>query len=390
MNNSYRLILVIVCIHLVAVAFAGETGQLRENRQELQRIKSQLDETQTKVDSLKDLENQIQKEIANYGERVTRNKRLVDRLHGQLKQVQSELANNSNNLDETSSRLEQKQQRYSAMLVDYYRQRNDRTYFHPWNFDDQLRQKRTQRYLSAISGRSTEEIVQVGDSVKLLSQHIDSLTATGSDLDKLRREKKARIDLDLTLKDKEEASLGNVRRQTNILQDRLVSLSAAAREMEDIIASLEQAQRRRRQAEGPPVRFREGSFSQLKGYLTPPVKGKVVESFGWKTNSITNLKSFSPGIGIKPAKSSKYIVACAPGRVAYVGRMRGYSNFVILEHDDGYYTTYAGMSSSLVELDDLIDAGEKIGVKGDKDFHFELRKGREHLDPVIWLDIDAL
>jgi murein DD-endopeptidase MepM/ murein hydrolase activator NlpD len=48
------------------------------------------------------------------------------------------------------------------------------------------------------------------------------------------------------------------------------------------------------------------------------------------------------------------------------------------------------MASSLVELDDLVDVGEKIGTKGNESFHFELRKGREHLDPVIWLDIDAI
>lgn len=276
------------------------------------------------------------------------------------------------------------------MIVDYYRQRNAMDNFTPWDFDSHLAGKRSLYYLTAISGQTTRKIGQVGDSVRLLTQHVDSLEQTGSDLNKLQKEKKARIDLDLTLKDKEEASLGTVRRQTNMMQDRLVSLSSAAREMEDIVARLEKAQRERRRLQGPPVRFRGGSFAQLKGFLTPPVKGKIVKSFGWKTDRITNLKSFSPGIDIKPNNNQKYIIAGAPGRVAYVGRMRGYDNFVILEHDDGYYTTYAGMASSMVELDDLVDGGERIGVKGEDNFHFELRKGREHLDPVIWLDIDAL
>jgi murein DD-endopeptidase MepM/ murein hydrolase activator NlpD len=123
--------------------------------------------------------------------------------------------------------------------------------------------------------------------------------------------------------------------------------------------------------------------------LVPPIRGEIVSSFGWKTDKLTNLKSFSPGIDIKPSPKAQQVVACAPGRVAYVGSLRGYDNFVILEHDDGYYSTYANLSSTLVELDDRVATGQKLGLKGSGPVHFELRQAREHLDPVIWLDIDA-
>ncbi len=375
-------------LFLSGIASGDDSRKLRENKQELHSIKTQLEEARQKVDSLKQLEKNLQKGIAKYGERVSRNRKLVGRMESELESVRAELSNNGRLLDDTAERLQRKRAACADLLLDYYRKRNSREDINPWNFDSHLSRSRRVHYLSAISGRTTHEIVQVGNSVSLLTQSIDSLEREGSDLKRLRKEKKARIDLDLTLRDKEETSLGTVRRQTNLMRDRLVSLSAVARQMEEIIAELEKAQRQRRKTEGPRPRFHSGPFTQFKGTLTPPIQGKIVKSFGWKTDRITGLKSFSPGIDINPLKDRQYIVACAPGRVAYVGSLRGYESFVILEHDDGYYTTYAGLSHGIVEQDDLINAGERLGLRGSGNIHFELRRGREHLDPVIWLDID--
>jgi septal ring factor EnvC (AmiA/AmiB activator) len=161
-----------------------------------------------------------------------------------------------------------------------------------------------------------------------------------------------------------------------------------ARQMEDIIARLEQEQRRRQTSEEPQVRLSATSFEQLQGRLKPPIRGKIVDTFGWKQDKITNLKSFSPGIVITPRQGQKEVLAAAPGRVVYVGRLRGYENFVILEHDDGFFTTYAGLSSVYVDLGELINTGKTLGAPGRGDTRFEIRRGREHLDPVIWLNID--
>jgi septal ring factor EnvC (AmiA/AmiB activator) len=241
--------------------------------------------------------------------------------------------------------------------------------------------------LASFAGCTTREIAHVDNSVQLISQHVDSLEQADSRLTRLRNEKQAKVNLDMTLKEKEETSLGDVQRQSNIMQERLETLSEAARRMEEIIAELERAQQRRRR-EGETPRYQAGEFAQLKGMLRSPIKGQIVSAFGWKKDKITNLSSFSPGIDIRPMTGHNEVRACAPGRVVYVGQLRGYNNFVILEHDDGFYTTYAGLREVGVELDELLDAGDKVGSLGDSNFHFEIRRGREHLDPVIWLDID--
>jgi len=373
---------------LAATAIADEGQSLRDNKQELDRIKKQLTEARQKVDSLNQLEGELQKAVSGYNESVNRNRKVINNTERQLNEVRKERTSNEELLAATENRLKAKRGGYLSLLTDFYRRRKSASVFEKWDFAGVMSQSRMVHYLASVSGRSTTEIAQVGDSVQLLSRHVDSLTRTDSDLDRLRREKKAKVKLDLTLKEKEETSLGNVRRQSNIMQERLATLSEAARRMEEIIAELERAQERRRQVEGEAPRFRAGEFAQLKGMLRPPIKGKIISTFGWKKDKITNLSSFSPGIDIRPLTGHNDVRACAPGRVAYVGKLRGYDNFAIIEHDDGYYTTYAGLGEVAVELDDLIDAGDRIGALAGNTAHFEIRQGREHLDPVMWLDIN--
>ncbi len=381
------VILIAICFFFSATAMA-DNETLTDSKQELDRINKELSDARNKADSLRHLESNLQKTISGYSERVNRNRKVINKTERQLAGVRGELENNSELLTDTENRLQLKRDSYINLLVDYYRRQKSDNRLDIWNFGKVMSQSRLVHYLASISGRSTREIAQVDDSVRLLSLHADSLEQTGSDLNKLRREKQAKVNLDLTLKEKEETSLGNVRRQSNVLQERLETLSEAARRMEEIVAELERAKQRRRQEDGEAPRYRSAAFAQLKGSLYPPIKGRIISTFGWKKDKITNLSSFSPGIDIKPSRGYNEMRACAPGRVVYVGQLRGYNNFVIIEHDDGYYTTYAGLGVVVVELDELLNSGDKLGVLVTEKAHFEIRKGREHLDPVIWLDLN--
>jgi len=76
--------------------------------------------------------------------------------------------------------------------------------------------------------------------------------------------------------------------------------------------------------------------------------------------------------------------------IAYVGLLRGYGKFVIINHDNYYYTTYAGLENIVVAKDQFIYTGGKIGSATENGIvKFELRKGREPIDPVKWISIDS-
>jgi lipoprotein NlpD len=82
------------------------------------------------------------------------------------------------------------------------------------------------------------------------------------------------------------------------------------------------------------------------------------------------------------------VLASADGKVVYAGSgLRGYSNLVILKHNNTYLTAYAHNQTLLVKEDQQVKRGQKIAEMGNSDseqvkLHFEIRKLGKPVDPA--------
>jgi murein hydrolase activator len=132
-----------------------------------------------------------------------------------------------------------------------------------------------------------------------------------------------------------------------------------------------------------------GDFGRNRGRLPWPVNGRVARSFGNQTNPRFNTTTFNSGIDIASTFGTP-ITAVARGRVEYVNWLEGYGKCVIINHGGGFYTLYAHASEIGVTVGKEVAAGEIIGRVGDTGstigtaLHFEIRKGREALNPLEW------
>ena len=101
--------------------------------------------------------------------------------------------------------------------------------------------------------------------------------------------------------------------------------------------------------------------------------------------------TFNNGIDIR-ATPSEAVHAVARGRVDFTSSDYGsYGQMIILNHGNGYYTLYAHLSNVGVSRAQEVAAGQTIGAAGDTGslkgtvLHFEIRKGRQSVDPLGWL-----
>ena len=120
------------------------------------------------------------------------------------------------------------------------------------------------------------------------------------------------------------------------------------------------------------------AFLNLKGKLIWPVAGSIIRQFGKITDKKYNTVITNPGIDIK-AEAGSPVSAASSGSVAYISWLRGYGSFIILDHG-GHVET-----NQFVAAGDNIGTVSEIGTFGEPALHFELRYGREQLDPVPWL-----
>jgi murein DD-endopeptidase MepM/ murein hydrolase activator NlpD len=142
--------------------------------------------------------------------------------------------------------------------------------------------------------------------------------------------------------------------------------------------------------EEAPVAEAPGKAAEATGALPTfrwPVRGKVITSYGAKTNGKSN-----DGINLAVPEGTP-VKAAEDGVVAYSGNeLKGYGNLVLVRHSNGYVTAYAHASELLVKRGDTIKRGQIIAKSGQSgevsspQLHFEIRKGSSPVDPLQFLN----
>lgn len=90
-------------------------------------------------------------------------------------------------------------------------------------------------------------------------------------------------------------------------------------------------------------------------------------------------------------KTGTNVMAAASGKVVEVGWAGAYGNRIVIDHGNGYTTTYNHLSGTRVSLGERVQTGDHIGEMGTTGnstgthLHFEVLKGKKFLDPEAWL-----
>ena len=114
-----------------------------------------------------------------------------------------------------------------------------------------------------------------------------------------------------------------------------------------------------------------------------PVKGEIVSKYGKNQEGFYN-----DGINIFSKKGTK-VISSADGKVIYSGNeIPGYGNLILIKHSKNWITAYAHLNEVFIYKGKSVKKGEKIGSVGNTgnvrkpQLHFEIRKGKESVDPM--------
>ena len=124
----------------------------------------------------------------------------------------------------------------------------------------------------------------------------------------------------------------------------------------------------------------------LTGFHMPTPSTKITSPFGPRWRRMHNGLDLKVNIG-------DTIVAAFDGKVRIVKyERRGYGKYVVIRHDNGLETVYGHLSKQLVEENQLVKAGEVIGLGGNtgrstgSHLHFETRFLGIAITPVYMFD----
>ena len=124
----------------------------------------------------------------------------------------------------------------------------------------------------------------------------------------------------------------------------------------------------------------------LTGFHMPTPSTKITSPFGPRWRRMHNGLDLKVNIG-------DTIVAASDGKVRIVKyERRGYGKYVVIRHDNGLETVYGHLSKQLVEENQLVKAGEVIGLGGNtgrstgSHLYFETRFLGIAINPIYMFD----
>ena len=375
--------IIFVIILLLLQPVLAQKKNIKKNRQELDRIRSEIELYKSKIKSESAKEKNILNVLSGLDKEVDLTHTLLDQLKQEDQKKSKAILNVQHVLMDKQDELERIREIYKKRLVYFYkygRIKDIELLLSAKSFNQVLLWIKYQSLLAANDRRNYHNILTkkyaVEDKKSKLKTEILSRR-------KIINEKTEEEENLKKRKEEREKFLASVRQNKQLYLQKLREYRISAKEIERLISTREE----RRIAKGE---LRDTNFPQLKGKMIWPTNGKIITKFGRYKHP--QLKTVTENIGIDiKANYGAEVNVVGSGVITAITWQRGRGNIVIVNHFGGYYTVYTHLSRIFVQIDDEVKIGQVIGEVGDSGslkgpmLHFEIWQNNKVVNPEKWL-----
>lgn len=389
---------VLALVVVVLAAAQSSYGQsVEQRRKELQRLKTSIETTRSRIDALRKRESGAMKSLSSVQRQRHRLAAFIAELEADLSALRDSAVNVQRGIDQTRADLRAAEQAYSVasskLLVLKARRRGS----------EDVRATTDVLYRTL-----TENVSVYADRMRRLTDSLDeqkSLLEAYSTTQAQLLATKAQEDRQLTTTiAKSRSQLAAIRKDRTSLERELSQKRRSLSRMSGIIANLEKkerAQRAQREREArerakrtktpeitpAPPRHTAGGFAP-RSLPWPTASRTLIHGYGTYRNEATGTTFENPGIDIKSGNGSR-VTAVADGDVSSVSFLPGFGSLVIIDHHNGYRTVYANLATVTVREGTSVRAGSAVGTSGENVdgelLHFEIWYGRTRKNPTLYL-----
>ena len=249
------------------------------------------------------------------------------------------------------------------------------------NQEDPATFGRMLQYYGYLGRARAERIGSIRDKLEQLALVREKIAAEYARLQELEAGQEREVAALRSAQAKRSKAVVSINSQIKSRGGELQRLESQARGLEKLIADLRKA------LQDVPV-AKQAPFEPLKGKLPWPVQqGRVLARFG-QPRAGGSMRWQGMLIG---TDRGARVRAPFAGRVAYADWLPGMGLMLVVDHGGGYMSLYGHNEELFRKVGDPVAAGDVIGSVGDTGGHnqpalyFEVRRGRQPVDPEIWL-----
>jgi len=374
---------------MFALLLAGSGGlraeDSEEKKQELQRIKTEMQEKKLKLQRADKRERSILTDLEKIDREIQAGSAELADQRRRLREAEAALAEIEQSNTVTTQELARLRLAYAARLRALYKMSRTGGYaLAVLSSDSFTSAYKRVRYLGIIAERDQRMIREYGAALEQLAgREREVRERTGEILARREAVEKKRVSLEVRRGKKAEI-LGSVKQEKTVYEATLRDLEDSSASLWAMIRLAEQEQKKTAQKA-----VREQSLGD--GHRLPwPLQGQVLARFGSQRHPQFGTTIFRRGIDIA-ARTGDEVRAVDGGQVAKADWFKGYGRLVIIDHGGGMYTLYGHLSQVDVNNGDRVARGQVIGLAGDtgslkgSKLYFEVRRNGEAEDPLLWL-----
>jgi septal ring factor EnvC (AmiA/AmiB activator) len=128
---------------------------------------------------------------------------------------------------------------------------------------------------------------------------------------------------------------------------------------------------------------KKDSLLIFKGTLSRPLDGKLKQEFGSLRDQYKLFYMINRG-ELYNCKANTPVKAVGLGQVIFRDVLSRWRETLIVQHDDNYYSVYAGVKNTKKKPGDHVEKNELLGTCAGDEFYFELRHFDNPINPKTW------
>lgn len=388
--RSLALLLTGVVLFAPAAARAQTAEQrLRQQREELDAIRRERAELQSRLESLKGQAHDVADESQNLHRQAEATARLVRSLDAQLLSINADVDSTSGSLQRAEDEVDRRRLTLKRRLVDIYKRG-------PMYSTEALLSARTfgelvgrYKYLHELALHDRSVVQRVQTLYEQIEGQRALLVRLQQELGRNRSEKALEVQRLRTMEGSRSQTLAELEASQLQIMERLTRIQRDEQRLSQLFVSMEETRKRNEALPNAPAPVTSSLKTSDFGKLDWPVNGDLLYRFGRAVNPNNTAIRWN-GIGIRAAQGAQ-VHAIADGDVMVSDPIGTYGLTVILQHGGGDYSVYGSLSRADVHKGDRVVKGQVIGAVGRADpdmephLHLEIRPKGRALDPLAWL-----
>jgi len=388
-------IIITYLILLTSFAYAQENidAQLKQNRNQLDKIKSEMNMLQGEISKSEIKTSNLMKQINHIDKEmglITEVKRL---LYKKNKLLNKKITTRKNELEQKKQTLNNLKTQYVRRCKHIYKHgriKNIELLFTSQSLNQAMVRYKYLKYFAEQESNLINNIKTEIGQIEQISKDLNTSYVQQKNTLQVKEKEEQKYVANL---DKKKTLVKKLKWDKSVLNKQLTEAEQNYKKLNSIIVVLEKKRREREKSQNKSqssYALNLKDFRKAKGKLYWPVQGKVISRYGKQRNPELKTTIKNTGIDIK-AKSGDEAKAVFKGLVSMITYISGYGNTVIVDHGEGFYSVYSHLSDIFVEEDQFINAGNIIGLVGESGsldgakLHFEIYAYEKTVDPMKWL-----